>query len=176
MGKVMDFLNSASKELTSKQVKVGFLAGATYPDGTSVPMVAASNEFGNPASGSPARPFFRNAISENAEKWSENTESLMRHHDGNTELVLNLMGEIIKDDVMRSIGTLVSPAISPVTVLLRDRFPMRDGMAFEDVLAARRDVQNGITGNASSKPLIWTGHMQSSVDYEVGEIESSPDR
>ncbi|HDL7751793.1 TPA: hypothetical protein PXP51_004238 [Yersinia enterocolitica] len=175
MDKVMDFLNSVSDELISKQVKVGFLVGATYPDGTSVPMVAATNEFGNPASGSPPRPFFRNAISENSGKWAENAESLMKNHDGNTELVLNLMGEIIKDDVMRSIGTIVSPAISPVTVLLRDRFPMRDGMTFGDVLAARKDVQNGITGNASNKPLIWTGHMQSSVDYEVGEIEPSSD-
>ncbi|EPZ8126257.1 hypothetical protein ACXV6R_004165 [Yersinia enterocolitica] len=175
MGKVMDFLNAVSDELTSKQVKVGFLAGATYPDGTSVPMVAASNEFGNPASGSPPRPFFRNAISENSGKWAENTESLMKHHEGNTELVLNLMGEIIKDDVMRSIGALVYPAISPVTVLLRDRFPMRDGMTFDDVLAARKDVNDGITGDVSNKPLIWTGHMQSSVDYEVGEIESTPD-
>lgn len=175
MDKVMDFLNSMEQSLTSKQLKVGFLDGATYPDGTSVPMVAAANEFGNPASGSPARPFFRNAISENADKWADNAESLMKYHDGDTEMVLNLMGEIIKDDVMRSIGTLVTPALSPVTVLLRDRFPVRDSMTFSDVLAAREDVKNGITGNASSKPLIWTGHMQSSVDYEVGEIEPSTD-
>jgi hypothetical protein len=171
MDKVMAFLNSVEQSLSSKQLKVGFLEGATYPDGTSVPMVAAANEFGNPASGSPARPFFRNAISENADKWADNAESLMKYHDGDTEMVLNLMGKVIKDDVMRSIGTLVTPALSPVTVLLRDRFPMREGMTFEDVLAARRDVKNGVTGNASSNPLIWTGHMQSSVDYEVGEIE-----
>lgn len=175
MDKVMEFLNSVEQSLSSKQLKVGFLDGATYPDGTSVPMVAAANEFGNPASGSPARPFFRNAISENADKWADNAESLMKYHDGDTEMVLNLMGEIIKDDVMRSIGTLVTPSLSPVTVLLRDRFPMREGMTFSDVLAARDDVKNGVTGNASSKPLIWTGHMQSSVDYEVGEIEPSTD-
>lgn len=175
MDKVMEFLDSVGSELSSKQLKVGFLEGATYPDGTSVPMVAASNEFGNPTSGSPPRPFFRNAISENSRKWEENAETLMMNTNGNTTLVLNLMGEIIKDDVMRSIGTLVTPALSPVTVLLRSRFPMRDGMTFDDVLRAREDVKNGITGNGSSKPLIWTGHMQSSVDYEVSEIEPSSD-
>lgn len=175
MDKVMEFLDSVGSELSSKQLKVGFLEGATYPDGTSVPMVAASNEFGNPVSGSPPRPFFRNAISENSRKWEENAEALMRSTNGNTLQVLNFMGEIIKDDVMRSIGTLVTPALSPVTVLLRSRFPMRDGMTFEDVLRARIDVKKGISGSGSSKPLIWTGHMQSSVDYEVGEIEPSAD-
>ena len=175
MDKVMEFLDGVGSELSSKQLKVGFLRGATYPDGTSVPMVAAANEFGNPASGSPPRPFFRNAIAENSKKWEENAETLLRSTNGNTELVLNLMGEVIKDDVMRSIGTLVAPALSPVTVLLRSRFPMRDGMTFDDVLKARSDVKNGIAGNGSNKPLIWTGHMQSSVDYEVSDIESSTD-
>lgn len=31
---------------SAKEVRVGFLEGATYPDGTSVPMVAAVQEFG----------------------------------------------------------------------------------------------------------------------------------
>ena len=175
MDKVMEFLDSVGSELSSKQLKVGFLEGATYPDGTSVPMVAASNEFGNPVSGSPPRPFFRNAISENAEKWSENAETLMNMHNGDTSAVLEMMGQIIRDDVMRSIGTIVSPALSPVTILLRDRFPMRDGMTFSDVIKARDDVRAGVTGSGSNKPLIWTGHMQNSVDYEVGDIEPTTD-
>ncbi|MGS6190937.1 hypothetical protein ACVGWG_16890 [Enterobacter asburiae] len=175
MDKVMEFLNSVGDQLSSKQLKVGFLENSTYPDGTSVPMVAAANEFGNPVSGSPSRPFFRNAIAESASKWSENIETLMLNSNGNTEQVLNLMGQVIADDVKRSIGTLVSPALSPVTILLRDRFPMRSGMMFDDVLRAREDVKRGVKGSGSTKPLIWTGHMQSSVDYEVGEIESSTD-
>lgn len=175
MDKVMDFLNSVGADLTSKQLKVGFLEGATYPDGTSVPMVAAANEFGNPVSGSPPRPFFRNAISENAEKWSENAEFLMKSTNGDTSMVLDMVGQVIRGDIMRSIDTLVTPALSPVTVLLRNRFPMREGMTFGDVLKARGDVKNGITASGHSNPLIWTGHMQSSVDYEVSDIESSTD-
>lgn len=175
MDKVMQFLNSVASEISSKQLKVGFLEGSEYPDGTSTPMVAASNEFGNPASGSPARPFFRTAISENADKWAENAESLMKSTNGDTSMVLDLVGQIIRDDVMRSIDTLVAPALSPVTILLRNRFPMREGMTFGDVLKAREDVKKGITASGHSNPLIWTGHMQSSVDYEVGEIEPSTD-
>ncbi|EHU9791169.1 hypothetical protein KZ570_003162 [Escherichia coli] len=175
MDKVMEFLDSVGSELSSKQLKVGFLEGATYPDGTSLPMVAASNEFGNPASGSPPRPFFRNAISENSDKWAENAEMLMKSYNGNTDMVLDLMGAIIRDDIMRAIDNLSSPALSPVTILLRSRFPMRRGMTFTDVLKAREDVKNGITGSGHDNPLIWTGDMQKSVSYEVSEIESSTD-
>ena len=92
MDKVMEFLDSVGSELSSKQLKVGFLKGSTYPDGTSLPMVAASNEFGNPVSGSPPRPFFRNSISENSDKWAENAEMLMKSYNGNTDMVLDLMG------------------------------------------------------------------------------------
>lgn len=173
MDKVMEFLNSVEQSLSSKQLKVGFLEGATYTDekSTSIPMVAASNEFGNPASGSPARPFFRNAISENADKWAENAETLMKSTNGDTSMVLDHLGLMIRDDVMRSIVNLTSPALSPVTILLRSRFPMREGMTFDDVLKAREDVKKGITASGHSNPLVWTGEMLRSVDYEVGEIE-----
>ncbi|MDA4189647.1 hypothetical protein NY753_11835, partial [Escherichia coli] len=91
------------------QLKVGFLEDATYPDGTSMPMVAASNEFGNPASGSPPRPFFRTAIASKSEEWSEKVEKLMKSHDGDTDTVLNLIGEIIKADIQESIRTIQEP-------------------------------------------------------------------
>lgn len=175
MDKVLEFLNSVGDKISSKQLKVGFLINSTYPDGTSVPMVAAANEFGNPVSGSPPRPFFRNAIAESSNKWAESIETLMKNSNGDSNQVLNLMGEVISDDVKRSIGTLISPALSPVTILLRDRFPMRSGMTFDDVLRARKDVKRGVKGSGSTKPLIWTGHMQNSVDYEVGDIEPSSD-
>ncbi|WP_339379914.1 MULTISPECIES: hypothetical protein [Cronobacter] len=176
MDKVMNFLDDVELQLSSKQLKVGFLRGATYPDGTSVAMVAASNEFGNPRSGSPPRPFFRNAIAEKSDEWAERCEALMKAHGGNVDAVLDVLGMTIVDDIQRSIGSLESPPLSPVTLLLRDRFPMRDGMTFADVLKAREDVRNGVRASGNhSKPLIWTGHMQRSVDYEVSDIESSTD-
>ncbi len=40
-------LNQIAKSLAAgKKLKVGFLAGAKYPDGTPVPLVAATHEFG----------------------------------------------------------------------------------------------------------------------------------
>ena len=41
-------------------LRVGFLEGATYPDGTTVAEVAAKNEYG--AVGVPMRPFFRTMV------------------------------------------------------------------------------------------------------------------
>ena len=45
--KLQQYLDRLLARVSSAQaVKVGFLEGATYPDGTSVPMVAAVQEFG----------------------------------------------------------------------------------------------------------------------------------
>lgn len=46
MRKVTGFLDKVAKQLENTELKVGFMAGATYPDGTSVPMVAAVQEYG----------------------------------------------------------------------------------------------------------------------------------
>jgi hypothetical protein len=48
--KLMAYLATINQRVlaagTDPHVNVGFLEGATYPDGTSVPMIAAQNEFG----------------------------------------------------------------------------------------------------------------------------------
>lgn len=57
MDKVMDALDEVEKQFSNIQLKVGFLEGATYGGVIPVPMVAATNEFGNPAHNQPPRPF-----------------------------------------------------------------------------------------------------------------------
>lgn len=146
MDKIMDFLDSVSSELTSKQLKVGFLEGSTYPDGTPVPMVAAVNEFGNPANNQPPRPFFRNAISAHEKEWQDAAEKLAKG-DADTADVLSTLGEVIANDIRESIRKLDAPPLSPVTV-------------------ARKGF---------SKPLLDTSNMLNSISYEVGDIESSTD-
>lgn len=146
MDKVMDELNKIASGLSDLQLKAGFLEGATYPDGTPVPMVAATNEFGNPANNQPPRPFFRNAIAEHEGEWQEAMATLIEN-SGDTRGALSLLGEIIVDDIKESIRTLDSPPLSPVTI-------------------ARKGFD---------KPLIDTSNMLNSVSYEVSEIESSTD-
>lgn len=146
MDKVMDELNKIASDLSDLQLKAGFLEGATYPDGTPVPMVAATNEFGNPANNQPPRPYFRNAIAEHEGEWQEAMATLIEN-GGDPRDALSLLGEIIVDDIKESIRQLDSPPLSPVTI-------------------ARKGFD---------KPLIETSNMLNSVSYEVSEIESSTD-
>ncbi|MCK6993118.1 hypothetical protein [Enterobacter asburiae] len=146
MDKVMDELNKIASGLSDLQLKAGFLEGSTYPDGTPVPMVAATNEFGNPANNQPPRPYFRNTIAAHEGEWQEAMTRLIEN-GGDTRDALSLLGEIIVDDIKESIRTLDAPPLSPVTI-------------------ARKGFD---------KPLIDTSNMLNSVSYEVSEIESSTD-
>lgn len=153
-GKIIDFLEQVGKSLESKQVKVGFVDGATYPDGTSVAMVAAINEYGNPSNNQPPRPFFRNAISEKSGDWVETVAKGIRAGIDTTQ-VLEVAGAQIKGDVQESIAILIEPKLSDVTLHIRrtrKKFP-----------------------NQSTKPLEDTKLMFGDVNYEVGEIEPSSD-
>src|SRR6478672_3144351 len=62
---------------TNPEVKVGFFENSTYPDGTSVPMVAAINEFGAPSRGQPPRPFMRNTIAKHRSEWPKAAAALL---------------------------------------------------------------------------------------------------
>ncbi|EMN3922123.1 hypothetical protein REJ49_004985 [Citrobacter farmeri] len=149
--KILDALNNIASNISDKQLKVGFIDGATYPDGTPVALVAATNEYGNPANNQPPRPFFRNAIAEHESEW---LDAISRGLQKGVPLddVLAVVGERAVGDVVQSIATLMDPPLSPATI------------------ASRKSK-----GNASTKPLVDTKVMIRDVHYEVGEIESSQD-
>lgn len=123
----------------SKTLRVGFLEGATYPDGESVPMVAAANEFGDPAMNRPPRPFFRNMIADKSPQWGDDIGKIAVATNYNTSTLLPLMGERIKDQLQGSIRDFYDPPLSPYTIKKK--------------------------GN--DKPLIETSHMLNSVDYDI---------
>lgn len=152
--KILDALNNIASNLSDKQLKVGFIDGATYPNGTPVAMVAATNEYGNPANNQPPRPFFRNAIAEHESEWMD---AISRGLQKGVPLedVLAVVGEKAVGDVVQSIATLVEPDLSEVT------------------LERRRNRK--VMPNQSDKPLVDTKVMIRDVHYEVGEIEPSQD-
>ncbi|ELY4420490.1 hypothetical protein SMZ52_000952 [Cronobacter sakazakii] len=129
----------AEKLGDGKTLRVGFLEGATYPDGQSVPMVAAANEYGDPAMNRPPRPFFRNMIAEKSPEWPKAIAKIAEATGYESETILGLMGEHIKGQLQGSIRDLMEPALSPVTI-----------------------AKKGF-----SKPLIETSHMLNSVDYDI---------
>jgi len=137
--KVQAKLDEISKKMGGGSVSIGFMEGATYPDGTGVADVAFFNEFGVPTKNQPPRPFFRNMISEHQDEWPEQMAAQARGTNYDGPRVLGLMGELIKGELQQSINDLDSPALAPSTIA-RKGFP---------------------------KPLVDTGHMLNSITYEV---------
>jgi hypothetical protein len=119
-------------------LRVGFLEGATYPDGTPVAMIAAINEYGRPPV-QPPRPFFRRMIDAKKGEWPAAIAGLLRSTDMDAEKTLNLAGAAIEGQLKQSIVDLVSPPLAQSTI---------DRKGFD-------------------KPLIETSLMLKSTGFEV---------
>lgn len=152
----------------NKAVKAGVLADSTYPDGKSVAQVAFWNEFGT--NKFPPRPFMRNAINENKDKWVETLLRLLKS-GLSTEKALGNLGEQMVNDIRQSIISGEFEPNSEVTLLLKSRFPKDpEEITFSDVLDAIYDVEEGITAKGGkNKPLQWTGDLLRSIKYEVDD-------
>lgn len=122
-------------------LKVGFLAGATYPDeaGTPVAQVAFWNEYGT--SRSPARPFFRTMIANESDGWADVLARAAEYYNYDGAKALAAMGEHIRGQLQNSIRGWQDPPNAPYTI-------ERKGF---------------------NAPLRDTGHMLNSVDYTVDE-------
>ncbi|WP_156799776.1 hypothetical protein [Novosphingobium resinovorum] len=153
--------------LSAQEVRVGFLEGASYPDGDlNVPTVAAINNFGAPEAGIPARPFFTDMVLRCSPEWGEKFAVVLQSTDYDVKAALELMGVGMSDQLRTEIIGFDSVPNSPVTDLLKERFPTGVGVKFDDVQQARIDVANGEVA-APGKPLVWSGQMLSSVASEV---------
>lgn len=135
-------LKRIAANLKSARVRVGFPKGSagSYPDGTDVVDVALWNEFGT--SRIPERPFFRTAIDKNQKKyikWGRDLARKVLEGRVNVFRAMGLLGEEAKADIQMSITRWRTPANSEATIQMK----------------------------GSSKPLIDTGQMRSSVTYKV---------
>lgn len=164
----------AKKLATAKQVSVGFPEGSRYPDGTSMALVAASQNYGAPSKGIPPRPFFTNAITQHRKEWGKVLSIQIKAQGFDAAKALEATGIQMAGDIAASLVATNGPALSPVTLLLRERFPDRVGMTFADVKQARHDIASGTQpalSGSGAKPLVWTGkllnHLQGPAAYEV---------
>lgn len=132
-------LEEIARKMGGGEVSVGFMEGATYPDGTPVAAVAFWNEYGGP--GRQPRPFFRQMIAKESPTWAAKMGKLAKAMDYDGAKVLALMGEDIKGALQKSINDFQSPPLAPST----------------------------IAAKGFAKPLIDTSHMLNSVAYEVKE-------
>lgn len=139
-----------ASRLRKGSVRVGFLEGATYPDGTPVAAVASFNEYGRMVrtKGEDGmeesyfqlpRPFFRRMIAEKKAEWPAGVALQLKKNGGDVAKTLDVVGTAIGGQLQQSIRDLVSPPLAQSTI---------DRKGFD-------------------KPLVDTGHMLNSVDHEV---------
>lgn len=175
---IMAHLNKIARDMDAGTVSVGFMGGATYPDGTPVAQVAFWNEYGHGGNfPAPPRPFFRNMIAAEQDTWPLKMARLAKSKKYDGDHVLALMGEDMGGALQQSITTLSEPKLSPTTLMLRSIYGNSpEGIRARDVLAAQQLVAEGETGASGSqgKPLVWTGHMLASVSYQVNSGAVTP--
>jgi hypothetical protein len=141
-------LQEILKKVTGQhEVKVGFLEGATYPDGTPVAEVAAYDEFGRMVKTTDGgyfqmpRPFFRNMVQAEQSGWGKTAAKLLKKHDYDVVKVLGLMGEGVTGQLRQSIKDTNTPPLAEST----------------------------IKAKGFDKPLIHTSHMMNSAGYQVDD-------
>lgn len=153
-----DAAKQVEAALNSKaKLRVGFLENATYPDGTPVAFVAAVQNFGAPKVGIPPRPFFSNVIKNNQDKkWPQAMALLLKKNHYDVAKTLGMMGLGIRDQIQQSIRDTNSPALKPRTII------SKGGTA--DMKYNKKDPST-----FPAKPLIRSGNMINSVNYDIKE-------
>lgn len=158
----------ARKLSNGATVRVGFLEKATYPDGTPVAAVAAIQEFGAPRAGIPPRPFFRNMIADKSGEWPEGVKGALQAANYDSEKALGIVGAAIAGQLRQSIVDTNTPPLSPVTLMLRKMRSEGITITKGSLKIARERLASGESvGGVASKPLVDTGFMLGSIDFEV---------
>jgi len=168
-------LEAALKDLSKKissasKLRVGFMEGATYDDGTSVAMVAAIQNYGAPGRKIPPRPFFTTSIEQNSGDWPNTLKRALKDTDYDAKAALGVLGEEIVGQIKQAIIETNAPPLSPVTVMLRGMRHHDSSLVVSGATvgeAAQRVADGKTNYGASTKPLIDDGTMLNAVTPEV---------
>lgn len=136
-------IKKMTHKLSNMKVEAGFFSSAKYEDGTSVAEVAINNEFGVPQKGQPPRPFMRQALKKSTE-WKKTFDFMVQKdfaRGGDFKTSFDTLGSVVQGDIKTSIKEFTSPALAQSTIEIK----------------------------GFSKPLIDTGYMLDSVNYEVSK-------
>lgn len=132
-------LTELAKQAATAKVRVGIIEQANYDgsDGESVAQVAFWNEYGTATI--PPRPFFRNTIAEHKDEWPKQAAEMLEVNGGDVRQALADMGEGVKGQIVETIQAFREPPNAAATVKKK----------------------------GFDKPLIDTGTLWRSIDYEV---------
>lgn len=95
-------------------LRVGFLEGGTYPDGTSIPLVAALNNFGSGRA--PPRPFFSNMVAKNKGGWPNLIAIMLKKNKYDVRRALLEVGDVISQELQQSIRDTNAPPLAESTI------------------------------------------------------------
>lgn len=140
-GDIFEKLNKKLKD-SKYGLEVGFFEGQQRKSGNkSVPQaeIAYTNEYGSNDGKIPPRPFMRNAVSKESNKWFNFTAKELMNSKLEIKNTVEKLGIVIEGDIKQSITDLQDPPNAPST----------------------------IKAKGSSKPLIDTGIMRQSVKHKV---------
>lgn len=140
----LDRLQKSIADMQTKRAAVGFFDTAHYTDGTPVAQVAIAQEFGII---DPPRSFMRSTISEQKAAWqatlAQGSKRVMADKM-TAEQMLEAFGMMAAGQIKEKIAAIMSPGLNPATLAARER-----------------------RGNTSTKPLVETGTLISSVSSKV---------
>ena len=150
---------------SNKAVKVGILENATNADtGASIAEYAYWNEFGTKDEEViPARPFFRNAISDNSDTWAGSIKNQLKTvgvTDKNVvEKALKRTGQLMRSDIQQSISKGEFKPLKPETIA------RKEGRLQE--LKRLKKAGQTIKKSQYTIPLKDTGDMFNAISFEV---------
>lgn len=150
-------------EFDNQEARIGWFPSAKYEDGTHVAQAAMINEFGAPAAGIPARPFFRPTIDDKRSEWTQSiakgAKAVVAGRMSATQ-VLDAVGQKAAGDVRYTISQVRTPALSPITLMLRKWRREGKKISGKTVGAAAAAVAAGESvSGVPDQPLNDTGLM-----------------
>lgn len=136
-------------EKSRKVGKVGWVKKSKYPDGLFVAAVAAVQEYGDPKNRIPPRPMLRPTADKKQNQWAKLVKDAAEkafEKGGKLDDVLEVLVLTAAGDVRKTIASIETPPLSPVTI--RNRLRKR---------------KNKTKIGKLTKPLIDTGVMRDTV-------------
>jgi len=127
--KVKEAIKKKIENMKPTVVEVGILTNATYPGKKEVSVldVAIYNEYGTTSS--PPRPFMLQTKQRYSKQWSQTLEKLIVANNGDVKKAMELLGNIIKGQIQKTIAQGAFAPNAPSTVAQKGKnTPLRDSL------------------------------------------------
>lgn len=171
--KRLQLIKNAAEYFNKHEAQQGWFPSARYDDGTPVASVANIQENGAPAAGVPPRAFMRPTSLEKESEWANMSQrGLTSVVNGSLtpEQFLIASGQKIAGDIRETITNISSPALSPITLMLRKMKEEGKTITGKSLAeAASRLAAGESTAGIPSEPLRDSGLMLAALTSLVTE-------